>query len=390
MEKMNNLIFSDMEYIFIFDYYDFPLFFISQSRKNSNYYLFYSINDDVYFFSELSASDINYLFSNPNGYDILHYLKKKSKLKFVVINNDSFAVNNLNEYVNIFNEDVSEALPLEKHPIEFEFVNKLNFEDIRNNYKSYFPNVYANDQLTLRIKNKENSSSLNIDIVYSALEFIRSTWQNISNRHAEFGTVKTLLMSAPSKGSLKLEFELEKEQQTGLFTDEASFSELIDFVDNLNYVPMYDEEELLNERKLIEETDKLYKIIEENDLSIDLISNQVKLGNIKKSANIKRNLDVMLSKVNNLIEKRNVLTEDIEIEGEVLAANISKNYFKIRSLVQGDISGTFERQLFKKIKTSEMQIIVSKSIHAHITKEQTTDIDTNKMKIKYTLNSFTQ
>ena len=98
----------------------------------------------------------------------------------------------------------------------------------------------------------------------------------------------------------------------------------------------------------------------------------------------------MLSKVNNQIEKRNTLTEEIEVNGEVLAANKSKNYFKIRSLAQGDISGTFERNLFKKIKTSEVQITISKSIHAQITKEQTTDIDTNETKIKYILNSFTQ
>ncbi len=387
---MNNLVFSDMEYIFIFDYYDTPLFFISQSRQDSNYYLFYSIDDDAYFYSELSASDIDYLFSNPNGYDVLHYLKKKSKLNFVVVNNNSFDVNSLEEYANFFNEDITEVFPLEKYPIEFDFLHKLDFEDIRINYKSYFPNVYANDQLTLRIKDKENSSSLNIDIVSSALEFIRSTWQDLSNRYAEFGAEKKLLMSAPTRGSLRLDFELEKDQQTGLFTNEASFSELIDFVDNLTYVPMYNEEELLNERKLIEETVKLYKVIEENDLSIDLISNQVKLGNIKKSEKIKRNLDVMLSKVNNQIEKRNTLTEEIEVNGEVLAANKSKNYFKIRSLAQGDISGTFERNLFKKIKTSEVQITISKSIHAQITKEQTTDIDTNETKIKYILNSFTQ
>lgn len=387
---MNNLIFSDMEYIFIFDYYDTPLFFISQSRKNRNYYLFYSINDDAYFCSELSASDINYLFKNPNGYDILHYLKKKSKLNFVVLNSNSFDIKSLAEYTGTFNEDISEALPLEKFPIEFDFVHKLDFENISSNYRSYFPNVYANDQLTLRIKNKENSSSLNIDIIYSALEFIRSTWQDLTNRHAELGIEKKLLMSAPKKGSLKLDFELEKDQQSGLFTDDASFSELIDFVDNLTYVPMYDDEELLDERKLIEETVKLYKVIEENDLSIDFISNQVKLSNIKKSENIKRNLDAMLSNVNEKIRERNVLIEEIEIDGEVLAANKSKNYFKIRSVAQGDISGTFERSLFNQIKNSEVQITISKSIHAFITKEQITDIDTNETKTKYRLNSFTQ
>lgn len=59
----------------------------------------------------------------------------------------------------------------------------------------------------------------------------------------------------------------------GLFIDEVFFFELIDFVDNLVYILMYDEEELFNERKFIEEIVKLYKVIEENDLLIDLIFN---------------------------------------------------------------------------------------------------------------------
>ncbi|TNX59387.1 hypothetical protein FIU35_12285, partial [Enterococcus faecium] len=120
---MDNQFFSSLEYIFIFDYYDSPLFFISQSSENNRYYLFYSIDDDAYFFSELSASDINYLFMNPNGYDILHYLKDKSKLKFVLISKKSFNTKSLSEYTGIFDEDIYEAFPLERFPIEYEYVH---------------------------------------------------------------------------------------------------------------------------------------------------------------------------------------------------------------------------------------------------------------------------
>lgn len=142
---MNNLIFLDMEYIFVFDYYDIFLFFIFWSWKNNNYYLFYFINDDVYFYSELFVLDINYLFSNLNGYDIFYYFKKKFKLNFVMVNNNFFDIYSLVEYINIFNEDISEVLFLEKYLIEFDLVYKFDFEDIRINYKSYFLNVYVND-----------------------------------------------------------------------------------------------------------------------------------------------------------------------------------------------------------------------------------------------------
>ena len=384
---MDNQFFSSLEYIFIFDYYDSPLFFISQSSENNRYYLFYSIDDDAYFFSELSASDINYLFMNPNGYDILHYLKDKSKLKFVLISKKSFNTKSLSEYTGIFDEDIYEAFPLERFPIEYEYVHKVNFNEIQKKYKSYFPNLFDNDQLTLRIKDKKNSHSLNIDIVYSALNFMKNTWQDLNSRYTDWGPEKKLLMTAPSKGSLKLEFELANDEQTALFSDEASFSELIDFVDNLMYTPMYDDEELINERKIIEETVKLY---EKNDLSIDFISNDVKLSNISKSSNIKKNLDVLKARVNDKIIENSTLTEDIEVSGEVLAANKSKNYFKIKSLALGDIGGVFEKELFKKIKNSEKQITVSKNITACITKQQITNIDTNEIKTKYVMTSFDQ
>ncbi|EME7094272.1 hypothetical protein QEI46_002743, partial [Enterococcus faecium] len=146
----------------------------------------------------------------------------------------------------------------------------------------------------------------------------------------------------------------------------------------------------MNEKNLIEETYKFYEIIDKNNLSIDFISNNVKLSNIKKSEHIKRNLENMRFCVNKEIMKKNVTTENIEIEGEVLSANIKRNHFRIKSVSLGEIYGTFETELFKKLKSSEISVTVSKYIYAHVIKEEIVNIDSNETITKYILTSFNQ
>lgn len=387
---MNIQMLDNLEYVFIFDYYDIPLFFFSKDKNDGKYYVFYLIDDNAYFYSSLSASDINYFFANSNGYDFLDYLNNKSKLKFILLEGNTCYIKELSEYKMIFNEDFKEAFPLGRHEIKYEYIHKVDFLEIKNNYKKYFPNIYDTEQLTLRIKDKKNSHSLDINIIYSTLDFIKNSWADINDRYANFGAEKKLLMTAPTRGSLKLEFRLESFEANSLFPNKASFSELVDFIDNLSFTPIYSEEEMMNEKNLIEETSKFYEIIDKNNLSIDFISNNVKLSNIKKSEHIKRNLENMRFCVNKEIMKKNVTTENIEIEGEVLSANIKRNHFRIKSVSLGEIYGTFETELFKRLKSSEISVTVSKYIYAHVIKEEIVNIDSNETITKYILTSFNQ
>lgn len=116
---MNKINFLSLEYVFIFDHYDTPLFFISFNKDDSKYYLFYLIDENVYFYSSLSKSDIDYLFRNPTGYDILVYLNNKSKLQLLLIKEELYISKAVTEYKNIFNEDLTEAFPTDRFQIEY-------------------------------------------------------------------------------------------------------------------------------------------------------------------------------------------------------------------------------------------------------------------------------
>jgi len=389
-KMMSDQFLSKLEYIFIFDYYDQPLFFISKNSEDKKYYLFYSIDDNVYFFSDLSASDVDYFFKKPSGLEIINYLMDKSKMQLLLIDGETPRIENVSNYNQIFSEDISEALPDAIFPVEYDYVNKVSFDTIKENYKSYFDSLYDNDQLTLRIKDPNNSSTLDISIIYTVINFVNNTWEDISDRYTELGNKKRLKMAAPASGSLKLEFELDSNEQINFFESDASFSMLFSFIDNLSYNPIYDKDKLIEDRKMIDEAAKLYEVIEKNNLSIDFISNDIKMSNLKKSEKIKSNLNNLVEKVEEEITRKTTTIEQISVDGEVLAANKSKNYFKIQSVASGDISGIFEKNLFKKIKSSEKQITISKKISASITKQTTTNIDTNETKVKYILDEFTQ
>ena len=59
-DRLTNV--SDLKSIFVFDYYDFPLFFISKNTSTKKYYFFYFIDTEVYFFKELTRLDIFIIF----------------------------------------------------------------------------------------------------------------------------------------------------------------------------------------------------------------------------------------------------------------------------------------------------------------------------------------
>ena len=69
-DRLTNV--SDLKSIFVFDYYDFPLFFISKNTSTKKYYFFYFIDTEVYFFKELTRLDISLIF---NGISIRNILQ---------------------------------------------------------------------------------------------------------------------------------------------------------------------------------------------------------------------------------------------------------------------------------------------------------------------------
>ncbi|HEL1154603.1 TPA: hypothetical protein TVK01_001806, partial [Streptococcus equi subsp. zooepidemicus] len=68
---MNNVFdFELVEYLYIFDYYDIPLSFITK-KIDDKYYFVYAIDFDTFFVKPLSVKNLKLLFSNITTHELL-------------------------------------------------------------------------------------------------------------------------------------------------------------------------------------------------------------------------------------------------------------------------------------------------------------------------------
>lgn len=73
---------EDVEYLLIFDYYDYPLSFISKKIKGI-YYFFYFIDYSTFFIKPLSIKDISLIFSGSGVKEILEEFEKASDFEII-------------------------------------------------------------------------------------------------------------------------------------------------------------------------------------------------------------------------------------------------------------------------------------------------------------------
>lgn len=136
MNEIENLTLENMinlEYKFIFDYYDKPLSFIG--CVNQTNYLFYFINDNSYFVAKLTKKDVEVLSELKNFKNFLSYLIKEMKLNVLTIDfknklincssiDDSLSADYLPETKELIQFDFNEKIEIAK---DYKFENKLTF-----------------------------------------------------------------------------------------------------------------------------------------------------------------------------------------------------------------------------------------------------------------------
>ena len=165
----------------------------------------------------------------------------------------------------------------------------------------------------------------------------------------------------------------------------------MDFLDNppKNEIG-FDTSELIYKKEFILATNDYYKFLEEENLVAEFYNKDVEIGVLKESSNLSKNLSEMTRIIRE--EEKVIIREEeyLNIKGEVLSANKSRNHFKIASDKYGDVSGIFEKELFKDIKASVKQITVSKRISARVNKIVENNSTNTINKVTYILMDFDQ
>lgn len=392
MSVTNFTKYYNSDYIFIFDYYDIPLFFISKNEEQSSYYLFYFFDYNEYFFSELDKQKIELLFSGKDIRSILLELQKNESLSVMKFNDNDTELIPVEDFFNAISLSFEDVLPDEGEYIEFDRLTEKKYDELKDNYQEYFPEFFNLKDLTLRLVNQQNSNHFPVDIVLESINYIKKVFEDYKERLSTNKSETTLEIAAISPGSLKIDFTLRDAPQMTLFEEVSNFDELIDFINNLKFGEgeNLSKQEIIINKSIINATNEFYNLLEDEKLSVEFISNNKVMTELRQSDEMKRNLKNFYDVIKEEIKDTIVTEEVLSIRGEVLSANKSRNHFKIKTLEYGDISGIFEKNLFKRIKNSEEQITVSKNISATLKKVVESQPEFSIMKVKYILESFIQ
>ena len=379
--------------IFIFEYYDTPLAFISD-KINGEYYFFYFIDDNQYFIMPLTVKDINLIFSSQYIREVFESFLENDSFKIIdFISQNDATLYSVNEFEEISGEDIDGWLPENNQEFEYDFVNKVSFADLRDSYKDFFPGLFNHKQMTIKMRDEQNSHSAVPSVVLKAIKMIDIY---ISEKKLSLNTANKFLsgnlsLLPFSPGSFNINFELSLPDEVSLFEDNIlDFDDFIIFIDSLNTESaekIYDD--LIYESpKIVKATSEFYKDMKNFNYEIEILDKEQKLSTFKVNPKV----DETMERLHVISKARECGREEREIlqfSGEVRSASKIRNTISI-GLAGGNVSAKFTKELFKEIKDSVKSVAVSKEIRGQWEKISIFDDKNMEVDTRYIIISFEQ
>lgn len=339
---------NEMEYIFIFDYYDIPLYFISYI--NNEYYLYYCIDDSTFFKTDaLNYEDFKIIFSDKSTLNILKYFYQHHKLKI----QDNLNTLTIDQYNNHHQENVLDYFPDDDIYMEYEYLSKQDINVLKDTYMNYI-NISpsrAIDDLALRICDINNSHSIKSKIMVKILDFINIFSQKCFPD-------KTLYIKALQTGSFKINFEL----QNNTLLSEGDFSQLIKWLklfqhDDIDLDDLLCTNEFQDFKDIFRKYENFYKYLKVNNLKVDFQRNSDEVL-YKLSQN--NNIDKNIKYINNQMKVK-IYEKEESICALFLSLSMLKNTCSIK---YNDIKykAYFSNELFRKLKDEELKITLGEEM----------------------------
>ncbi|MBR0630737.1 DUF6575 domain-containing protein [Bacillus altitudinis] len=389
---------ESLELIHIFEYYDFPLFFISKDPTEKlylNYYIEESEeNIDKWLFSRISVTECkNLMEQRISVLDLLNKLNQRERLFHLFIDSSKTEPDmELNiEVVDANNFDY-ESFPEEDFYVEYDYVTNEKLTKVEEEI--------LDSKFKLVLKDFQNSHDIGLDFLLDIFENFKKTMNEIAK---DVG--RSIVGDECSSEKINLRVDslqpssfgvwLKTESDDMFDVPEKLLSHLFEIIQNITTKNKKEIEELifLDESYSIESIKSLKNMltkVSDNNYTFKLE------GNTKYNDDTKvvtfgeesyEKLDVL---VNILQENSTSTSECIEVEGELTSVNIAYNQFRVSTTSIGDIKGKISPELFSDLKNKNIQFRVPSVIKARIRKEMITDLVEDTTKIKYELMSYIQ
>lgn len=381
---MNRLTYDELvniEYKFIFDYYDKPLVFIGHSNQAN--YLLYFIDSKRFFISRLDKRDVKKISELKNLTSFYRYLIENDNLQVLIFDYVSKQVDYYKLHEIEF--DYETFLPKTNTLIDFDYFNEREI-DFNYRFEDHLSFPLETEDLTIRIVDSRNSSHYKLSVISEVIKYFEQSFQSVKRN---FGSSEKELMALPfTEGSFKVNLLLSNEPN--LFEDYLSFEPILSILKELNVTSReLDLDKMKNklDLNLIENVDKVYETLKKEEVSLELYSNESSTNRITKLASnpiIDNNLAVFKEKIKEL--QSLVVTRETEtIDGEIQSASTIRNSFVLRT-VNGTFSGKFSKDIIEGLRDKNITLKEFPSaITATLEIETTSNFENEETDKKYTI-----
>lgn len=389
--KMNKLSFKEimnLDYKFIFDYFDVPLSFIGESKKRN--YLFYYIDDETFFVSELKKRDVIQLDNTKNLKKFMEYLIEIEKLKIMKFDFSEDRV----EYISIEQADFDfkKYLPKSNKVIDYDY--NLNIEIPKEySFSRHLKFLLETENMTVRITDQFNSEIYNIEVIENVMKYVKKSFDTVKNAAQTLGEVinQDLMMSPNTVGSFKINFLMSDE--SNLLDDKIDFFPILNVIDEVTVQNRQLNLDIIDDEvgvELINNVREFYDTVKKESIAIEFYENKnsgEQLARLSSNSFIDNNLNVFKDKIKEK-EQLTVTFEEIKLKNSrFITGSVIYNSVKI------DVDGVtkkakFQTDLFKRIKNKTQHLSLDKPIELDLIIETSKDLQENLVKEILIIDNF--
>lgn len=375
------------EMINIFEYYDFPMIFISKSPSDKYFFNYYieelEEGTHVWLISEISNLErLNIIGQRISMIEFLTSLKRNLRLNYMrIVPSQEENYRTYYEFVTESNFD-SEIFPEEDFYAEFDYLTQTDLVKVEEE-------ILTVSRFKLILKDLRNSHDITVDLFLDIMSNFKKSMKGMA---ADIGmdnsNVELKLDSLqPSSFGVYLKTDSDMFQ-----TSEKSLGKIFELIEKIK---TNNEEELENLIKndvysisTIKSLNELLKDIKQNNYTFE-IQSIVERDGSPIEVKFERHSYEKVDAISNILLRTETVREEISITGTLITINTKRNNFAIKS-AELEYNGKMSSVLFNQVKFEEISFKVPAEINAILIKEVEHDIHNNDEKVKYILESFTQ
>jgi hypothetical protein len=385
--------------VHIFDYYDFPLFFISKSSSDELYLNYYiediDENADKWLFGRITNKELKGLIEHRiSVLPLLNRLYSKKRLYHLILSSTPPNERAEFELVEEHNFD-EESFPEEDFFVEYDFVTKRKL-------KPEEEELIDSSRFKMILRDARNSHDISLNLLLDVLGNLK---KSINDMAYDIGA-KLVGQGPDHEINLRVDsfqpssfgvYLITEPLEADLFeVPEKSLNNLFELIDDIQHKsPMEIEEQIDIDEEYSVETikgvKKLLKGIVENDFSLALEAQsktKTAIREVRFDKESYSKLDI-LEKI--LKDKSEKYSKEVEVEGILTSINVTNNRFRITTTSMGDIGGKMSTKMFKEFKkNNKLQFKVPSSIKATVRIDFVNDYIEEEYFEKYTLLEFEQ